>query len=244
MKNFLAVVAIALSVLVIYTVHQDRVREAAEAAEAAQPPGRSFGFQAKAATPLSQALQPYLETLFGNLDPNNAQDLVPPLQIIRERIAQRRTLVETHKQPIIDAGLRCLDLIIPAAEERTQSLDAVIRIAMRPPSALDAHGTSSDSNAFFLQTATRRWESERNRRKPAIDQAVAYLRRVEEEWKKHYGETVRSEDFFAHNLPPVYVRVEERVGGDNPLERSAYNHHRPWRRTYYDQFGQGYSVRY
>lgn len=249
MKELLAVVAIALSVLVIYTVHQDRVRKAAADAEAAAI-ARSQAFKWKkpapppdrpAALAISHLLEPKLLDLFGALDQEYPADLVPPLEILKERLLDKRQHFDAAKKTVYDQGVRTIDLMIAAAEERTSTLDAVLRIAARAPAALDARNTGTNSNIFFLRTALKRWDSTKGQRKAAIDQSLAELRKAEREWNKTVGEKAMVEDYDIGSLPPVFVKIDQTESLTNPLERGAYDQRRQtysWRRSYYDQYNQ------
>jgi hypothetical protein len=172
MKNLLALVAIVLSVLVIYTVHQDRVRKAAAEADAL---ARSEAFKWKrppqsdrpSAVGISRLIEPTLLELFGPLDEEFPADLVPPLQIVKERILDKRQHAIAAKQSVYDQAIRTLDLMIAAAEERTGVLDAVLRINARPASPLDAPNTGTNSKTFFLQTTVKRWDAAKGQRSSA-----------------------------------------------------------------------------
>jgi hypothetical protein len=240
MKNLLAVVAIFLSVLVIYTVHQDRVKKAAESAA---PPSRSFGMASRRVVPLSEVLDPHFKNLVMSLEKGESLDLVPPLQIIKQRTTEKRREIDPSLHPLCDEAVRCLDLMIAAGEERTQALEAALRIAARPPSALDEANVGTSANAFFLKNALKRWQTEIAKRRPAIEQSMNRLRTAESDWKKAFGETMPPVNFFPGIMPPVYVTIEE-TESNNPLERSAYGHQRPWRRSFYDQYGNGSTLSY
>lgn len=256
MKELLAVVAVALSVLVIYTVHQDRVREAAkDAAVEADARARSEALKWKRPTPppkrptavaISRVLEPKLLDLFSPLDQENAVDLVPPLQITKERILDKRQHVEAAKYTVYDSAVRAIDLMLAAAEERTGTLDAILRIAARAPSPLDGRNSGTSSNTFFLQTTVKRWESAKAPRKAAIDQAFGQLRSAEREWNKVVGESAQVEDYDVAALPPVIMKVEQPIAGSNPLERTAYDRRASftWRRSYYNQYNPGSTYSY
>jgi hypothetical protein len=242
MKNFLAVLAIALSLLVIYTVHQDRVRKAAEAAEAAAPPGRSFNLKPRKVMSLTEVLDPFVARLIAPLNFNQPEDLVPPLQIVKERTTEKRKELAAAELNLCDQALRCLDLMIPVAEERTETLDAIMRMAARPSAALETENSSTNSNEFFMRNTTRRWTTSLDRQRPAIVEAMTRLRSAEAAWKQAAGESVTPTNFHPGYLPPVYVEVQAADRG-NPLEKTAYGRHRPWRRSYYDEYNSGSTMR-
>lgn len=258
MNNFLAVIAVVLSVLVIYTVHNDRVRkveqEAAALAEA-NARSRSDALKSKKPTPapnkptavaISRLLEPTVVDLFSPLDPEYPADLVPPLQITKERILDKKQHAVAAKQAVYETGIRTLDSLIAVAEERTAMLDAVLRIHARPASSLDAPNSGTSSKGFFLQTSVKRWEAGKAQRKATVDRAMTDLRAAEREWNKAAGEKAWVEDYDVTSLPRVYVKVDSTDASANPLERRAYDQRRSysWRRSYYNQYGAGYSMSY
>lgn len=254
MREILAVLAVVLGILVIYTVHQDRVKKAADEAQAAaeaQALARSNALKRTTPTPapdrptavrISRLIESQMVDLIGPLDQRNPVDLVPPLQILKERVIDKKLHADKRKLPVYDQAVKTLDVMISIADERTTALDNVLRVAARPASTLDSGNSITSSNGFFLEGAIKRWESNRAQRKAVLDQAMAQLRTAERDWNKIAGENAFPEDYDFGSLPPVLVKVEAAEARPNPLERGAYNQRRQtftWRRAYYDQYNPG-----
>jgi hypothetical protein len=187
-------------------VHTDRVRKAAEAAKAENLPQ-------KRQETLSQVLARDYEALFAKMEHRRPADLVPSLKTIRQRVAIKRQNAVAARQHVYDAGLRAIDLMIPTAEERTRTLETVVRIAAQPPPPLEAHKRGENSNTFFLQSAMKRWDSIRDQRKAAVDQALEQLYRAEAELNRVLGPGAATEDFDLGNLTTTYIRAEAREAG-------------------------------
>jgi hypothetical protein len=196
MKELLAVAAIVLGVFLIYHVHTDRVRNAAEAAKAENLPQ-------KRQETLSQVLARDYEGLFAKMEHRRPADLVPSLKTIRQRVAIKRQNAVAARQHVYDAGLRAIDL----------TLETVVRIAAQPPPPLEAHKRGENSNTFFLQSAMKRWDSIRDQRKAAVDQALEQLYRAEAELNRVLGPGAATEDFDLGNLTTTYIRAEAREAG-------------------------------
>lgn len=187
-------------------MHTDRVRKAAEAAKAENLPQ-------KRQETLSQVLARDYEALFAKMEHRRPADLVPSLKTIRQRVAIKRQNAVAARQHVYDAGLRAIDLMIPTAEERTRTLETVVRIAAQPPPPLEAHKRGENSNTFFLQSAMKRWDSIRDQRKAAVDQALEQLYRAEAELNRVLGPGAATEDFDLGNLTTTYIRAEAREAG-------------------------------
>ena len=86
----------------------------------------------------------------------------------------------------------------------------------------------------------KRWEEEKNRRKPVLDQVFAQLRIAEREWNKRAGKDAPVEIYDFPDRTPVLINLDPPVAASNPLERRAYDQRRvstyPWRWNYYNRY--------
>ena len=234
MKQLLVLLAIGCLAVGAYKIHSDRVKDAAELAaieaRAAQPRGQAVG--------LTKVIEPFYNELFSDLNQNDPADLVPPLETVRERILDKQTHAEAEKQPIYDLAIRLLTAMAAVGEERTKTLQSLLQAAQTKAS-LEGQNSMTRSGAFFAQSVAKRWDDERRRRKPPLDQMFAQLRSAEREWNKRLGEDAKVENYKVPRRAPVYITADQ-VAPANPLDRNAYNQQRvvyPWRATYYSQYG-------
>jgi hypothetical protein len=247
MRHVLALTLLALAAFVLYRVHEERVRTVAEevAAKAkaqalrsikpappAEPPPRG-------AVAISRVVEPHYAELFADLNQQQPTDLVPPLEITKERILDKKTHVEAAKQPVYTLGISVLDAMIAVGEERTRSTHALLQAAARGPGTLDApRGSGFNSGSLFVQGVMKRWEEERRRRKVVVDQLLDRLRTAERDWNRQAGEHAPVDEYDLPAANPVLITAQPTTG-QSQLERDAYDQRRvmyPWRRSYYDQY--------
>lgn len=244
MKEIVTLLAVGALVFAGYKLHTDQVKSAADQAAAA---ARSEALQTKTsksgvlnAVALSRAIEPLYKDLISPLDQTHPADLVPQLQITRERILDVQAHAEEEKRSVYAQGVTLIDAMIACAEERTKALESLVRAA-KGKSSLDSPTATSSSSAFFAQTSIKRWEDEKSRRKPALDQLFTQLRNTEREWNKRVGKDARVERYDLPDNTPVYVNIDAPVTAPNPLERRAYDQRQTgiysWRRAYYDRYG-------
>jgi hypothetical protein len=260
MKQLSAVLVLIVAAFVLYRMHETSVKKAAsEAAEVAAARAnteaaarmKAEALRSKVTTPrppalkavaISRSIEPQYQELFSDLNSHHPADLVPALEITRERILDKQQHVEVEKHEAYTAGINLIKAMVAVAEIRTQKLQALLDANARPAAALDGRTTTTTSS-FFAQTTARQWDAERQRRKPALDQLFANLRQKEREWNKRAGENAQAEDYDIPIFQPVFVSVDP-VAVQNPLERRAYDQKRavyPWRSSYYTQYGyRGY----
>ena len=97
------------------------------------------------------------------------------------------------------------------------------------------------SGVFFAQSFIKRWDRERNLRRPGLDQLFTALRNGEREWNSKVGEHAVPESYAIPAMRPLYVTAEPALTGPNPLDKQAYNRQRgvtySWRSSYYSQYG-------
>jgi hypothetical protein len=259
MKQLLVFLAVGCLAVGVYKIHNDRVKAAAEIAAIEARSKAVAEAQAKAAKEakarrdaeaaqrskvlleavgLSRVIEPLYTELFSDLNQSQPADLVPPLEVTRERILDKKTHVEAEKQPAYDAAIRLLTAMAAVGEERTKTLQAMLQAAQAKAS-LEGTNSMTRSGAFFAQGVVKRWDEERKRRKPALDQIFAQLRNAEREWNKRAGEHALVENYDLPALAPLYITTEQ-VAASNPLDRRAYDQRRviyPWRTIYYDRYG-------
>ncbi|MHA3771358.1 hypothetical protein ACXR0O_07465 [Verrucomicrobiota bacterium sgz303538] len=252
MKEIVTLFAVGALVFAGYKLHTDQVKSAADqAAAAARSEALREGSRKKTSKPgpldavaLSRVIEPLYKDLISPLDQNHPADLVPQLQITRERILDIQAHAEGEKKSVYAQSVTLIETMIAFAEERTKALESLIRAA-KGKSSLDSPTATSSSSAFFAQTSIKRWEDEKSRRKPALDQLFAQLRNTEREWNKRVGKDAAVERYDLPDNTPVYVNIDAPVTAPNPLERRAYDQRRTgtysntysWRRAYYDRYG-------
>ncbi|RYD63805.1 MAG: hypothetical protein EOP84_33310 [Verrucomicrobiaceae bacterium] len=258
MKQLVTLLGVLALGLLIYKHHTGRMKAAAEraaqrAAEAAAARARMEKPARKPKKPpqleaiaLSRVLEPHYRDLFSSLDQHRPEDLVPPLEITKERILDMQTHAEPEKQVVYSRGITLLNGMIALAEERTKTLEAMLKTAAGR-SSLDSPNAVSTSTSFFTQTTIKRWEEEKARHKARLDQLFTALRTAERDWNKRAGKNALVERYdLPTDSAPVLVTVDHVAPPANPLERKAYDQRRvtPWRSSYYDRYGYPQSGQY
>ena len=230
MKQLLAFVVLIAAAAWAYHMHRSTVKVPAPVAT---PSPRAVA--------ISRKLEPSYQALFSDLNRDSPADLVPPLEITRERILDKKTHVEPQKQPVYDAAAALVSAMIIVGEERTKALQELLKATAQSKASLETATTANRSSAFFAQGITRRWDDERKRRKPAVDQLFARLRDAERGWNQHVPPNARADSFDSVNVAQVDVTIDPATTEPrNALERGAYDQRRvvyPWRRSYYDRYG-------
>jgi hypothetical protein len=253
MKQVLALVVIVFSVVILYRTHQDRLKtataEAAAIARADALRSRATPVPPPPATPappaqvlISRKIEQTYIDLMGPVDGSQPYDLVPPIQLMKERLMDSHAKTNGAKQAIYERAIQLATAMEAAAEERTRALESMVNHLTRARSALD-QANSTTTGAFFAQSAKSKWDAEVRRRKPPLDQLFASLRAQEREWNKIADGTLAPDDFESANIPPPTITADPTASTTNPLERGTYNDRRaiyPWRRAYYDQVGYRY----
>jgi hypothetical protein len=251
MKQMLALGVIALSVVILYRTHQDRLSKATQeaAAQARADTIRSMATPVPTPVPpapapstpappaqvlVSRKLEPTYMQLLGAVDANQPFDLVPPIQLIKERLMDRQSQSAGAKRAIYDRAIQLATSMESAAEERTSTLVSMVSHATRSRGALDGSQTTG-TGEFFAQGVKSRWDAEVRKRKPAMDQLLGSLRSQEREWNKAADATLPPEDFESPDIPPPTITADPAAQSSNPLERSAYGRTYPWRGQYRDR---------
>ena len=129
--------------------------------------------------------------------------------------------------------------MIDLAEERTKILQTLVQGTVKGPGSLDSRQSATTAASFFGDRAIKRWNDEKARRKPLIDQLMAQLRAAERQWNQNASKDAPPESYETPVVAPVYITAAPAVTG-GALERGAYNQRRviyPWRRAYYDRNG-------
>lgn len=256
MKQLVTLLAAVALGFLAYKHHTEQVRLAAEKAAAQAAAAARRSMQSKAtptprplalpAIAISRVVEPFYSSLFAPLDLAQPADLVPPLEITKERILDMQTHAEPEKGVVYNKGIALLNAMISLAEERTKTLEAVIKAA-GTKGTLDAPHSTSSSTAFFTQTTLKRWEDEKKRQKPALDQLFVLLRTAERDWNKRVGRTATVESYDLPGYTPVLITTDQPISTTaNPLERGAYDQRRavrPWRDRYYDANGYPQTTR-
>lgn len=183
---------------------------------------------------VSRLIEPAYRDLFSKLDPARPFDFVPRLTFIREGISDKSAEAPIDKKAVYDLSIRLLDRMIPIAEERTESLEALLKTKSRPRSNLEATAMMDPSD-HFLDQQMRRGNDALNQRKLALDSLWAQLQDAEREWNKQLPKNSLPETYKIKKRPQLAIRIETNAR-QNPLDRTAYDR-RPWHRVYYDNYG-------
>ena len=244
MKNFLVLLLILVAAIVAYEWHRKEVDTAAsDAAMRARAEAQPVSQPAPPpvhAVSISRSIEPLYAQLFADLDRNSPVDFVPPLELVRERILDQKGPANPGQQVVYDAGTKLVSGMIDTAEERTNALRAILEAASRPQASLDGKGALTSTNAFFAQTAIRRWDDEKRKRKPILDQLFGRLRNAEREWNQRLPSSAPADSYDPPSISAVLITVDPSTPAVSSLERGAHGRQRvvyPWRRTYYDQYG-------
>lgn len=240
MKQLVTLLAVAALGFLAYRHYTEQVRLAAEKAAAE---ARRSMLPPRA---LSRVVEPFYGSLFAPLNLAQPADLVPPLEITKERILDMQTHAEPEKSIVYDKGIALLNGMISLAEERTKTLEAVLKAA-GTKGTLDAPHSTSSSTAFFTQSPLKRWEAEKRRQRPVLDQLFVRLRTAERDWSKRSGRPGMVESYDLPEYTPVLITVDQPVSATaNPLARGAYDQRRavrPGRERDYDAYGYPQTTR-
>lgn len=171
---------------------------------------------------LSAVLEPYYQHLFSELKTDYPADLVPPLTLARERLLDKSTKVVAEKKAVYDLGLKLLDNMKAVAEERTQSLMALLKAAARPSSSLDTAKSTASTNEHFLKLQLQKANDSLKRKKPALDAMFTQLKTAERAWNARFPEGTRAENYNFKALSYPIISKE-----------AGY----PWRSNYYQRYG-------
>jgi hypothetical protein len=226
---YLIVILIILAVCG-YKWYQDKQRAAA-----------GSGVMAKQSiVAVSQRIEPTYDLLFSELNKDKPLDLVPTLTIMRARVVdkQSRAAAERERQDAYNAAIKLIDGMIVVAEERTQALGELMKIAAQPPKALENY-RMEPSNQHFLESQKRRSTESIKRKKPGLDTLFSQLQTAEKAWNAHQPSSALTEKYNFPTRPPV-ITLDYQLARQNPLEQQAYGQTRiqpSWRQQYYDENG-------
>jgi hypothetical protein len=137
---YLIVILIILAVCG-YKWYQDKQRAAA-----------GSGVMAKESiVAVSQRIEPTYNLLFSELNKDKPLDLVPTLTIMRARVVdkQSRGAAEKERQDAYNVAIKLIDGMIVVAEERTQALGELMKIAAQPPKALENYRMEPPANTSW-----------------------------------------------------------------------------------------------
>jgi hypothetical protein len=215
MKNFLALVAVVLCLLVAYQMHRDRLAAQQKAAEESAP------FIVKKL--LSECLDPYRRDLLAKYDDRRPTDLVPPLDKLKAQVIANRDRAEPAVRGIHDAGLVAVERMLAAAEQRRAALQQLLDLGARPTSSLERTDSSNTSSAFFKESALRKAEAQKTQWQPGIDQALAQLRRAEASVAAALGAEAAQDDYGQRRMTSQYVTAQSGKEAGNPLNQAAYD---------------------
>lgn len=241
MKNSLALLLILILVAGyqwhMKTVNTAASEAAARAREAALP--RTPAPAPIHAVSISRSLEPMYADLFADLDRTMPLDLVPPLEIVRERILDKKVLVEPAKRAVYDLGNDLAVAMIDVAEERTKALRSLLETTARGKSSLDTTHSTTTTGAFFAQSAVKRWDEERRRRRSQTDQLFVRVRNAEREWNQRLPTDAAVDSFDPPTISPPTITVDFPTGSASSLEIGTYGRstNYSWRRSYYNQSG-------
>lgn len=183
---------------------------------------------------VTRLIDPAYRDLFSKLDPGRPFDHVPRLTFIREGIFDKSDGAPTDKHAVYQLSIRLLDGMIPVAEERTESLEELLKTKSRPRSNLGIT-PMMDPSDHFMDLQLRRGNDALKQRKLALDSLWAQLQDAEREWNRRLPKNSLPETYKVQRRPPLLIQIETNARL-NPLDQTAYDH-RPWRRVYYDQYG-------
>lgn len=215
MKELLALVAVVLSLLVAYQMHRDRLGSAQKQAEAE--------VEVVPKKQLSEYLEPYRAEVHAPLNEQRPVDLVPGLQLLKNKVASKRDTGDVSKRKIVEAGLVAIDRMLVAAEHRTQILRQIVQQSARPTSSLERSDSENSASAFFKENTIRRANVGKPQRDAAIEQAFAQLRRVESDVISTFGDEAARDDYSHRRVATAFIGGGTEKGVGNPLKRAAYD---------------------
>lgn len=202
--------AIALSVLVIYRVVEPRLNPGGAIA-GALPKGRYQSVR------ISDGLEPHVRAVVGPLPRRNPGDLVTPLTTLRKRFSDRRQTSDRSMHEIFVATDEALAQMLVAAELKTKLAHEVVRIGSKP-SPLETRSSSTSSANFFAEQVVARWDQQRKPHELAVGQKLNRLRDEEQ----RYEQKSRRVPLVEGQIFDVSVRAIRARSSGSPLDRRAY----------------------
>ena len=236
-NGLLTVVCVALLGLCGYKVYQDRLESERQANLAAitPKPKASPKPPIEKAVAIAHTLESFYVQLFADLNKEYPVDLVPQLTILRERIRDRQMEASKEKAAVYLAGIKLMDSLISAAEDRTDALEELLKVTAQPRPSLESGTTVNSSTQHFVSMKLRRFSESQKRKKAVVDALFAQLRNSEREWNSQLAKNSPPEFYDLTNIPAAIITVDTEVRA-NPLEKRAYDR-RSWRYSYYDRYG-------
>jgi hypothetical protein len=196
---------------------------------------------------VSKVVEPLLMNVQAPLDINQPADLVPMIELTKQRILDKRVHAEAERQPVYDYATAVLDQLAALAEERTNFLEAMLRNRSSAGTMLNRPNTGSTST-FFNQNQAKRWEETVTRTKPTLLQAMEQLRAAERQWNKQLEPGKEVEMYDVVSFAPLLIPADQ--VSQNSLSAAAKpaagtnsttgTTNRIWRRSYYNTYGYRY----
>jgi hypothetical protein len=186
---------------------------------------------------ISKVLEPLLVNVQAPLNLQEPADLVPTIEITKQRILDKRVHAELERQPVYDRATAVMDHLAVLAEERTQLLVSMLRTRASASTILN-RPTGSTTSDFFNLNTVKRWEETVARARPATLQLMEQLRTAERDWNKRLERTAETEMYDVFDFKPLLIPTEQT--GQNSLSSDAKASNtatRVWRRTYYTAYG-------
>jgi hypothetical protein len=216
MKEFFALVAVVLCLLVAYQIHRDRLAAGKEKAAS------EIEVQV-VKKPLSQYLEPYRKDLFAALDERRPVDFVPPLEALQRTVEAKRHEADGSTRAICEVGLVAVEQMLQAARQRNQSMQELLQLSARPTSSLERSDSAHTSRSFFRQGALRNAEAAVAQKRAGVEQAFARLQQVEGQVIAAHGVEAAQENYGQRPPSKRHLQADGRAGPGNPLDRSAYD---------------------
>jgi hypothetical protein len=188
---------------------------------------------------VSKVVEPLLIEVQAPLNIQHPADLVPIVELTKQRILDKRVHAEAERQPVFDRATALLDDLTRLAEERTSFLETMLRQRSTAGTMLNSPSTGSTS-AFFAQNTAKRWDDTVARMRPSILQAMEQLRAAERQWNKQVDPDHQTETYDVVHFAPLLIPAEQVT--QNSLSPGAKGGTsttatRIWRRPYYDAYG-------
>jgi len=168
--------------------------------------------------------------LFSDLDVARPLDLVPRIEITRDQVLSKRLNASKEKQAVYDEALRLLKAMMETAQERTQSLETLLKTAAQPRGTLETSPAMTSSSQHFFALQLRRGNESLQKQKPGMDRLFAQVRASEREWNARLPDGTPEETYNFQRPRSNLIRVNT-ASRQNPLDHEAYDKRRaivPW----------------
>lgn len=183
---------------------------------------------------IAAVIEPWIAGVVAPLNLAEPADAVPPVEVIKQRVLEKRAKAEPARQVVYDRAAAFLDYLIALGEERTKVFEAVIRNRQSGPTTMGRPRTLQN-NDFFNQSVVKRWEDTLSRARPILMQRLEELRKAEKEWNKTTDPNSVTEDYFLPPLAPVSIPPEQVVVAAVGTSAKSVAAARPWRQAYYQE---------